>query len=216
MSFIRQPFELVLTFFANMTGSYAISILIVTLLIKIILYPLTANSMKMTEKMKVIQPLQQEIQEKYKDDPEQMNARMMDLYRENNVTKGMLSSCLGMLIPLPFLVIMYQVFLNADFAATLMASGISTNFFWIKDLTVADPIILPILSAATMFISMSQTANKDQKAMTIVMPLLFGWITRTLPSGAALYWVFSNIIGILQNILIKYQIRAKERRSANQ
>ena len=214
-SFITSAFESVLTFFANMTGSYAISILIVTLAIKLILFPITASSVKMTEKMKKIQPMQKEIQEKYKDDPEQMNGRLMELYKENDISKGMLSSCLGMLIPLPFLIIMYRVFLNVEFATTLLASGVSTSFFWISNLTTPDLIILPILSAVTMFFSMRQTtADKNQQMMTIVMPLVFGWITRTLPAGAGLYWVFSNIIGILQNLIIKQQIKAKEKRSA--
>lgn len=128
-----------------------------------------------------------------------------------------LSSCLGMLLPLPFLIIMYRVFINPDFTAALALKGVNVGFLWISSLAKADPYILPILSGLTTFFSFRQTqTDKSQAMMGYVMPVMFIFITRTIPAGAALYWVISNVIGIIQNYIIKAQLKAQEnKRSAN-
>ena len=110
MSWITSVFESILKFFCSFTGSYAISIALLTLLIKLILHPFTVKQFEMTEKMKMVQPLMKEIQEKYKDDPQQMNMRVAEIYRDYKI--NVFGGCLPMLLPLPFLVIMYRVFLN--------------------------------------------------------------------------------------------------------
>lgn len=214
MTVISNFFKYIIGFFAEGTGNYALSILIVTVLIKLVLAPFSVGQVRMSETMKRIQPLQKELQEKYKDDPKEMQIRMSELYKENNVK--FLSSCLGSLLPLPFLIIMYRVFINVDFTAELAGRGVHIGFLWVSSLAVADPIILPLISSLTTFLSFKQTqADKSQAGMTYIMPIVFFFITRTLPAGAALYWVISNIISFGQTYLIKAYLKAREnKRSA--
>ena len=216
MSWITSVFESILKFFCSFTGSYAISIALLTLLIKLILHPFTVKQFEMTEKMKMVQPLMKEIQEKYKDDPQQMNMRVAEIYRDYKI--NVFGGCLPMILPLPFLVIMYRVFLNTAFTEQLAAAGVNIGFLWISNFAVPDTLrILPILSGLTTYFTFSQSqaqADPSQKTMTYLMPLMFVFITWSLPSGAAFYWVVSNIIGIIQNFLVKKQVDARLKRSA--
>lgn len=216
MSWLTAFFEDILEFFCSFTGSYAISIALLTLLIKLILHPFTVKQFEMTEKLNRIQPLITGIQQKYKDDPQQMNARIAEIYKDNNV--NVLGGCLPMLLSLPILVIMYRVFLNTAFTEQLAASGVNIGFLWATNFAVPDQLhILPILSGITTYFTFNKAQSKNdasQKSMTYMMPIMFIFITWSLPSGAAFYWLISNIIGIIQNFVVKKQVDARLRRSA--
>ena len=112
--------------------------------------------------------------------------------------------------------IMYRVFLNTAFTEQLAAAGVNIGFLWISNFAVPDTLrILPILSGLTTYFTFSQSqaqADPSQKTMTYLMPLMFVFITWSLPSGAAFYWVVSNIIGIIQNFLVKKQVDARLKR----
>ncbi|MCR4427648.1 MAG: YidC/Oxa1 family membrane protein insertase [Firmicutes bacterium] len=202
---ITQVVEDVLRFFTTYTGSYAWAIIILTIIIKAAMYPLTVRQFRVIDQMKKIAPKQKELQEKYKGKPEELQRRMAELYRDNKVNP--LGGCLPMLLPLPILMIMYRVFLNEAFIQTLKEAGFSIGFLWIPDLSKPDPWILPILSGVTTWVTMQQTATDPaQKSSMIIMPLVLGWITTRLPGGAAIYWVVTNIVTIIQQFFITRQM----------
>jgi YidC/Oxa1 family membrane protein insertase len=198
----------ILRFFAQGTGNLAWSIIIVTTIIKAALHPLQVRQVKMMEQMKELTPKVQELEKKYKGQPQEYQQRVAELYRENNVNPA--SGCLSMLIPLPFFIIFYRVLQDAAFIGSLPEAA--SGFLWIKDFSLPDPWALPILSAVTTWLSSRQTAtDPSQKTMTIIMPIFLGWIAMRLPAGAALYWVTNNIISMVQQWFIQRQLAAAKK-----
>jgi YidC/Oxa1 family membrane protein insertase len=198
----------ILRFFAQGTGNLAWSIIIVTTIIKAALHPLQVRQVKMMEQMKELTPKVQELEKKYKGQPQEYQQRVAELYRENNVNPA--SGCLSMLIPLPFFIIFYRVLQDVAFIGSLPEAA--SGFLWIKDFSLPDPWALPILSAVTTWLSSRQTAtDPSQKTMTIIMPIFLGWIAMRLPAGAALYWVTNNIISMVQQWFIQRQLAAAKK-----
>jgi len=194
----------ILRFFAQGTGNLAWGIVIVTTIIKAALHPLQVRQVKMME----LTPKVQELEKKYKGQPQEYQQRVAELYRENNVNPA--SGCLSMLIPLPFFIIFYRVLQDAAFIGSLPEAA--SGFLWIKDFSLPDPWALPILSAVTTWLSSRQTAtDPSQKTMTIIMPIFLGWIAMRLPAGAALYWVTNNIISMVQQWFIQRQLAAAKK-----
>ncbi len=205
---ITGVMQSILRFFAEGTGNLAWAIIIVTTLIKAALHPLQVRQVKMMEQMKELTPKVQELEKKYKGQPQEYQQRVGELYRDNNVNPA--TGCLSMLIPLPLVIVFYRVLQDAAFIGGLPEAA--AGFLWIKDFAVPDPWALPILSAVTTWLSSRQTAtDPSQKTMTIVMPIFMGWITMRLPAGAALYWVTNNIISIVQQWFIQRQLAAAKK-----
>jgi YidC/Oxa1 family membrane protein insertase len=205
---ITSVMESILRYFTHLTGNLGWAIIIITVLIKAILHPLQVNQIKMMEGMKALTPKIKELEQKYKGQPQEYQQRLAELYRDNKVNP--MAGCLPALIPLPVLVVFFRVLQNKAFVDSFGAA--KTSFLWLPSLSAPDPWILPILSAATMWFSMTQsTTDQSQKTMTIVMPLFFGWFTRTMPSGAAVYWVATNVVSILQHYLIQRQLAAPKK-----
>lgn len=201
---ITGVMQSILRFFAEGTGNLAWAIIIVTTLIKAALHPLQVRQVKMME----LTPKVQELEKKYKGQPQEYQQRVGELYRDNNVNPA--TGCLSMLIPLPLFIVFYRVLQDAAFIGGLPEAA--AGFLWIKDFAVPDPWALPILSAVTTWLSSRQTAtDPSQKTMTIVMPIFMGWITMRLPAGAALYWVTNNIISIVQQWFIQRQLAAAKK-----
>lgn len=198
----------ILRFFASATGSYALAIIMLTVIVRVLLFPLTVRSSRMMEQMKKIQPEQKKLQEKYKDDPQEFQRRLMDLYREHKINP--FSGCLPSLLPIPIFVVLYRVFTSAAFIESIQQMGVSVSFLWISNLANVDPVVLPLLSGATTFFSMWQTAGdqEQQKFTALLMGLMLGWWTRSLASAAALYWIVNNILGIAQQYLVGRSLRA--------
>lgn len=198
----------IIRYFADLTGNPGWSIIIVTVLIKVITHPLTVRQLKSMEQIKIITPKMKEIEAKYKGQPQEYQRRVQELYRDNKVNP--MAGCLPSLIPLPVLIVFFRVLQNREFVASL--TGASAGFLWMRDFSIADPLyIMPVLSAATTWLSMAQTASDpSQKSMTIIMPLMMGWFATQMPSGAAIYWVVTNIVSIAQNWLIKRQFAAEK------
>ena len=193
---------------------YAIAILIMTLLFKLLLLPLSLNSNKTTKKTQEIQPKMQEIQKKYKNDPQTQQAKMMALYKEYNYNP--MSGCLPLLIQFPIIIAFFNVLrdpVTFVFKDPKVYEAISKNFFWISNLENPDPIIwgLPLLAAITTYLQ-SQVmmgnmptdpqAQSTQKMMNIFLPLMIFWTARSFPAGLALYWVVGNIFQIIQTLLM--------------
>lgn len=201
---ISRPFGALLKLIFDFTGSYGYAIILFTILTKILLLPINIKQTQSTKKMNEINPKMKEIQTKYKGDPEKMNEKLKELYKEHNYNPA--SGCLPALIQLPIIIALFRVLQNPvgfvftpeEFAA--MAKG----FWWLADLGKPDQIyILPVLSALTTYlqtamISSKGNADSTMKSMNTIMPLMIGWFTLKFPSGVALYWVVGNIFTILQ------------------
>lgn len=192
--------------------SYALAIIMISILLKIILFPLMQKQMKSTMNMQEIQPKLEYLQKKYKSNPEKMNEEVMKLYKEYNVNP--MSGCLPLLIQMPILIGLFAALRQYDFVNAAHAT-----FFWIPNLGDKDPFyILPVLVALTMFvqqkISMGSNeavaANPTMKTMLYIMPAMMLFVCWSMPSGLCLYWAFFSILSIVQQFFLNKQ-RDKEK-----
>lgn len=190
-----------LTFFYNVTASmgmasYGVAIILVTIAIKLVLYPLTVKQVEGMKAMQELQPKMKELQEKYKDNPEKLNKQMALLYKESGANP--LAGCLPLIVQMPILMGIFFAIRDYQYAPDHL-----TSFIWIPNLSMPDPLyILPIISAVTTYIQQKQTtgadANQQAKMMMNIMPVFIGYISLTFPAGLVLYWVVSNVCQIAQ------------------
>ena len=214
LDILAQAMEYLLRFFYNWTGDYGISIILLTLLVRLILSPLihkqTLSTRKMQEDMQELQPEIKKLQEKYGNNSQKLNEEMMKLYKEKGISPlgGCLPGCLPLLIQLPILVVLYRVLMAYDYG--------QAGFLWLPSLSQKDPyFILPLLMGITTFwqqkISMPPTADKSQAqqsmVMMVVMPVFLVFISWSLPAGVLLYWFVSNLFYILQQYVLNNQIQ---------
>lgn len=184
--------------------SWALALILLTLFIRIIIWPLHNKSTRTMKRMSKLQPFVKELREKYKDNPQKMNQEMMKLYRTYGVNP--MGGCLPMLVQIP---IFFGVFRMISSAVELRGQG----FLWVNDLSQPDTIghvlgipinILPILMAVTMVLQMRmtpQTGDKLQRRIFMLMPLVFFIFCYNFASALALYWTTQNIISIGQTWL---------------
>jgi YidC/Oxa1 family membrane protein insertase len=193
--------------FTHMIGfpSYGIAIILLTIVIKAVLAPLTAKQIRSMERMQKVQPKVKELQQKYKGNSQKMNAALQKLYKEEKVNP--LAGCLPLIIQMPFLISIFYALRAYPYDPTY------ESFLWMPSLGQADPTyIMPILSAISTFaiqkqmsgtqISMNEAQAKQQKIMSIVMPLFIGWISLSFPSGLVIYWVVSNVFQWVQQFVM--------------
>jgi len=175
--------------------SYGYAIILLTIIVKFLLYPLTVKQVKSMKAMQEIAPKMKKIQEKYKDNPQVMQQKVAAMYQEAGVNP--LAGCLPLLVQMPILMGMYYSLYNLEYP-----SADAAQFLWLPSLSEADPYyILPILNVLTTFYQTRQTSdmsNPQMKMMMLIMPLFIGFISLTFPSGLVLYWVVMNICQILQ------------------
>lgn len=184
----------------NLKLGYGWVLIVFGILMRVVLYPLNQKAMKAQMKNMAVQPLLQEIQTKYKDNPEKLQKEMMKLYKEHGFNP--LAGCLPMLLPWPVLIALFFVFQN-----TIELRGVS--FLWLPDLSAPDPYyILPAFLGVSMFAlqwvtmrSMPQT-NPQMKMMMYVMPIMMVFIFFSLASGLNLYYSTANLATLPQQILI--------------
>ena len=197
MSYIRQ----FLTFLLNTTdkyvGNFGVSIIIVTILIKIMLLPLTLKQDKSMKEMKKLQPELEKIKEKYANDKQMLNIKTMELYKEHKVNP--LGGCLPLLLQLPILFALFGVLRSGIIPA-------DSSFLWLK-LTDKDPYyILPILNGAVSFFQQklmgSADSNPQMKNMMYIFPIMMIYISYRMPSGLQLYWLTSSILAVVQQYFI--------------
>ncbi len=210
MDIIIRPVAYVLQYFHNYMD-WGWSIVLLTLLIKIVLFPFSIKQIQSMEKMKRIQPKIKEIQDKYKDRPEEFQRRTMELYKKEQVNP--LGGCLPMLIQLPVLWAIYALLTDPKY---LVAGQIAKDvFLGILPLGVTNNIPLAVISGVTTFLQQKMTmpttgTDSNQQMFLYITPLLFGFITWTVSAGIGLYWVASNVIGIAQQYLIYEYFIVKE------
>ncbi len=219
LGWLETLLKLVLGIFYKVIPNYGVAIILMTILIKILLHPLTKKSMDSTAKMSALGPKTKELQEKYKDDPQQLNIAMSKLYKEEGINP--MGSCLPMLIQFPILIAMYGLLNNHfELRGAMFIPG------WITDLSVPETVftlpfaipmlgrgihILPIFYTASMIFSMKitqagQTPQPGQegtmKFMTYGMPLIFFFVLYNAPSGLLLYWSVMNILSVGQQMFV--------------
>ena len=187
--------------------SYGIAIIVLTIIIKTALLPLAVKQIKSMKAMQEIQPLMQQIQKKYKNDPKKLREEMGKLYKEHGANPA--SGCLPLLIQMPFLVSIYYALQGFPYDPA------HESFLWLESLAVPDSTyILPILSAASTFVISWQTTPKDapsnQKTMLLVMPLMIGWMSLNFPSGLVIYWIVVNLYQLVQQTVM-FRDEMKER-----
>lgn len=187
-----------LTIFYNLSdmlgyANYGVAIILMTIVIKMLLYPLTVKQVKSMKAMQEMQPEMKKLQEKYKNKPAELQKEMASLYSKAGVNP--LAGCLPLIAQMPILIGIFYAIRDYVYEG-------SPTFFWVTNLSQADPYyILPVVSALTTYIQQKQTTvevTQQTKMMMIFMPLFIGWISLTFPSGLVLYWVVSNIMQILQ------------------
>jgi YidC/Oxa1 family membrane protein insertase len=198
-----RPFSIfVLWIFINLYklfANYGVVIIIFTGLMKVVFHPLTHKSVKAQAKMQEVQPLINELREKYKKDPQRLNQEVMKLYKEYKVNP--FGGCLPLLLQMPLFWALFTIC-----KSTIELRG-AKFVFWLKDLSQMDPYrILPIIMAATMFWQQKITIkDPKQQAMVYFMPILFFFFFQSFPAGLTLYWTFFNIFSLIEQYYIKWK-----------
>ena len=195
---LSQPLFLVLTFFYGYFKNYGVAIILLTVLIKIIFWPLTHKSYSSMKAMQKLQPEMQKLREKHGSDKERLNKEMMTLYKTHRVNP--LGGCLPMLVQIPVFFALYRVLLDS------IALRHAPFAFWITDLSAKDPYyITPLLMGASMFVQQKMTpttADPMQAKIFMMMPIIFTFMFLNFPSGLVIYWLVNNLLTIVQQYFI--------------
>jgi YidC/Oxa1 family membrane protein insertase len=200
--FIAQPLFAVLQWIHKFIGNWGWSIILLTIFVKALFYPLNATSFRSMAKMRKLTPKLQQLKEQYAEDKQKLSQAMMDLYKKEKVNP--LGGCLPIIIQMPVFIALYWVLLES------VELRQSSWMFWIKDLSLMDPyFILPLLMGASMFYQ--QTLNPPatdpmQAKVMKFMPLVFTFFFLWFPSGLVLYWITNNVISIVQQLVISKKI----------
>jgi YidC/Oxa1 family membrane protein insertase len=181
--------------------SYGIAIILMTIIIKLILYPLTVKQMKSMKKMQLLQPKLKEIQEKHKGDPQKAQTETLELYKKAGTNP--FTGCLPLLIQMPIFIALFNTLKHFTFTE-------GSQFLWLTSLHDKDPYyILPVIAGLSQFVQqkLSTTNMQDptQRMMLMIMPVFFVWIASNVPAGLALYWVVFNLMGAIQQFFINKQ-----------
>jgi YidC/Oxa1 family membrane protein insertase len=208
--FVSIPFLYVLHFFHRFTASYGLDIIILTVLIKLLLWPLTHKSMASMKSMAKLAPQMEKLKEKFGNDKEKLNREIMELYKRNGVNP--LGGCLPMLLQFPVFIGLYN-------ALSTPIELRHAPFMWIKDLSRPDWQALPftlgdwhlgipvltILMGGSMFLQQWMTpsaGDPNQRKMMMLMPLMFTFMFVSFPAGLTVYWLVNNVLSIAQQYWI--------------
>ncbi len=206
--FIGKPLLYVLNWLYSIFGNYGVAIIILTLIIRLIFYPLSFKSYKSMREMAKLQPKLKELQAKHKGKPDQLNKATMELYKKHKVNP--FGGCLPMIIQIPVFFALYNVLLNA-----IQLRG-APFVFWITDLSSKDPYyILPIIMGLTMYVQQKLTpvtGDPTQQKLMMFMPLIFTIMFMGFPSGLVLYWTTNNILTLLQQLIDSQILKSQEKK----
>lgn len=200
---LAKPMLHSLKFFYTYIPNYGIGIIFITIILKIVFFPLTHKSYKSMKEMGKLQPKMAALKEKYKNDRDAMNRAVMELYRDHKVNP--LGGCLPMLVQIPVFFALYKALM---FSIELRHAPF---YFWITDLSDKDPYyVTPIIMGATMFIQQKMTpSNMDemQQKIMLALPVVFTFMFLNFPSGLVLYWLVNNILTIGQQMYINKLVK---------
>ncbi|MBS5037787.1 MAG: membrane protein insertase YidC [Fusobacterium sp.] len=196
MSLLYGIFEKILVAIYGMTGSFGLSIILLTILIKIVLLPFTLKQDRSMKEMKKLQPKIDELKKRYEGDPQTLNQKTMELYKEHKVNPA--GGCLPLLIQLPILWALFGV---------LRKEGVVPDeaFLWFSLVTPDPFFILPILNGAVSFIQqklMGTNSNSQMKNMMYIFPIMMIFISYKMPGGLQLYWLTSSVTGVIQQYFV--------------
>ena len=217
MGIIAKPIGYLLALIYKLVGNYGISLIILTVIVKLVLYPLYAKQIKSTANMSDMSEQAKEIQKRYANDKEKMNEEMQKLYAETGFNP--MSGCLPMLIQFPIIMGLFALLRNPmkympDDPSLMFANH--ESFLWIKDLAQPDLWILPLAAGLATFFAFSMNSAMNmqqpganpgqQKAMNAIMkyffPLSILWLARSYPAGLAIYWAGGQFMQIFFNVRI--------------
>ncbi len=198
-TFLAKPFFKIMLAIYEAVGNWGWAIVLFTILVKIVLFPLSYKGLMSMQKLKDLAPKMKEIREKYGKDPAKMNQQMMNLYKKHGANP--MGGCLPMLLQIPIFFALYRVLLNADELQGAAWIG------WITDLSRQDPyFVLPILMGITMYVQQKITPNTMtdpmQQKIFQWLPVIMTFFFLTFPSGLVLYWLVNNILTIAQQYYI--------------
>jgi YidC/Oxa1 family membrane protein insertase len=203
MEWLGVPILLIMNWVYRHVGNYGVAIILLTVVSKVLFYPLTVKSMRSMKAMQALQPQINALRNKYKSDPQRLQRETMELYRQHKVNP--MGGCLPMVAQIPIFYALYlalSVSVELQNATFLCIGHVFGLHLWICDLASHDPTyILPILMGVTMFVQqkMTPTAGDPRQAkMMLVMPFIFTFMFLNLPAGLVLYWTVSNVLQILQ------------------
>jgi YidC/Oxa1 family membrane protein insertase len=207
LAVIAQPLFIVLEKVHDFVRNWGLAIIIVTFLIKLVFYKLTAASGRSMAKMRNVAPRIKAIQERYKDDREQLGRQMMELYKREKINP--LAGCLPILIQIPFFLAFYWVLLES------VEMRQAPFFAWITDLSVRDPyFILPILMGAAMYgqfkLQPMPTTDPMQAKIFAFMPVIMSVTMAWFPAGLVLYWLTNTLLSIAQQWRINKLVAAEQ------
>ena len=226
--FLTKPFLYILIFFQNIFGNFGVSIILLTLLIKLVFFPLANKSYTAMQKMKELQPQLMRLKEMYKNDKVKLNQEMMALYKREKVNPA--AGCLPILIQIPVFFALYKIL----FVSLEMRHA--PFYLWINDLSVADPTsilnlfgllpydpnflpkiinigIWPLLMGGTMWLQQKlnpQPTDPIQAKIFTFLPIFFTFVLAPFPSGLVIYWTANNVLSMGQQILIKKKMEKEK------
>ena len=211
-TFISKPVFVFLKYIHSIIGNWGWSIIIITLIIRLLLYPLTFKGMVSMNKLKALSPKIKEIQKQHKGDPQKMNAKMMELYKKHGANP--MGGCLPMLMQIPVFFALYRVLLNSVELKHAPWMG------WIQDLSVMDPYyVLPILMGASMFwqqrITPTNFTDPMQEKIMKFLPIIFTFFFVTFPAGLTLYWFVNNLFSVAQQYYVNSIFAKQEKQKAD-
>ena len=207
MTFFAKPLFLLLEFLHQYLNNWGWAIIALTIIVKLILYPLSYKGMVSMQKLKDLAPKMKEIQEKYKSDPQKLQANMMQLYKKHGANP--MGGCFPLLIQIPIFYAIYRVLYNS-------VELKSADFIlWIHDLSVMDPyFVLPLLMGISMYLQQALTPNTFTDPMQArvfrMLPVFFTIFLIFFPAGLVLYWTINNILSIFQQLLINKMLDRKK------
>jgi YidC/Oxa1 family membrane protein insertase len=194
LTVIAKPIFWLLEQIHSYVANWGWSIVILTLIIKLIFFPLSAASYKSMARMKEVQPRLMNLREQFKGDPQKLNRAMMDLYKQEKINP--LGGCLPVVVQIPVFIALYWVLLSS------VEMRNAPWILWIKDLSVPDPyFILPVIMAVSMFVQTRLNPTPPdplQAKIMLWMPIIFSVMFFFFPAGLVLYWVVNNILSIAQ------------------
>jgi len=195
---LSKPLLQVLTFFYGFLHNYGLAIILLTIIIKILFWPLTHKSYASMKSMQKLQPEMQKLRERFKSDKERLNKELMALYKEHRVNP--MGGCLPMLVQIPVFIALYKVLLDS------IALRHAPFAFWLTDLSAKDPYyITPLLMGASMFVQQKLTpvsGDPMQAKIMTFLPVVFTFMFLNFPSGLVIYWLVNNLLTIVQQYYI--------------
>ena len=215
---IAKALLVVAAWFNSLVHNWGISIILLSVFLNIVLFPLTLKSFKSMQKMHELHPQMEKLKAQHKDNPQKLNKEVMELYKKYKINP--LSGCLPLLLQMPIFVALYQ-------ALTKSIALRGAGFLWINDLSMPDAVaipfslpifgssinVLPLAMVALMVVqqkistkvmggAVTEEQKQQQKIMLIIMPVMFGFIFYNMPSGMVLYWVVNTILTIVEQAAI--------------